>query len=136
MNYSVQANLNAPNKHLANLAATGNGAHRAAAQGRTGAPAFGGSTIANVNLQQRSDRPLTAERVSWAINHSAAHADPLYVVHRDLNISSIPGSIRQAGGVYHANPYQEWPQRSSPGTPYYGCSDNGALPPRSQYYRR
>jgi hypothetical protein len=35
MNYSVQANSNAPNRHLADLAATSNGRHRAFARGQT-----------------------------------------------------------------------------------------------------
>lgn len=134
MNYSVQANLRAPNHYLRNLAAGGNGGHRASDQSQAGAPAFGGSTIANVNLQQRPGRPLTGDRVRWAINHSAAYAEPLYVLHRDLNISSVPGNIRQAGAVYHSNPYEPWPQRTAAGNPYNGCSDTGELPPRSQYY--
>ena len=97
---------------------------------------FGGSTIANVNLQQRdrSERSLSPERVTWAINHSARHADPIYVLHRDLNISSVPGCMRSEGAVYHSNPYEAWPQRHRQGNPYYGCSPDGVLPPQSRYY--
>ena len=44
-NYQIQANKGADNRHLKQLAASGNGQHKASG-------AFGGSTVASVNLQQ------------------------------------------------------------------------------------
>lgn len=133
-NYSVQANRESMNAYLHGIAATGNGRHKVQAQkGTDESPTFGGSTIANVNLQQNSGR-ITPKRASWAIDHSARHAQPTYVLNRESNLQYVPGGMRQAGAIYHSNPFEAWPNRQDKRNPYHGCQDDGKLPRESELY--
>lgn len=131
--YSVQANRESDNSYLKRLAKNSNGSHRAppVTGGPTQVPTFGGSTIANVNLQQNA--PLSPKRVVWAIDHSQSTAQPTYVLNRERN-ELVPAGMRQAGAVYHSNPYEAWPGRHDPRNPYYGAQGDNKLPPQSQRY--
>ena len=61
--YSVQANLEAEHPYIEKLANNANGQHRAPKQSRPGEPlSFGRSTIASVNLQHYTSRPLSPQR--------------------------------------------------------------------------
>jgi hypothetical protein len=131
-NYSVQANIGASNNYLQALAKGGNGSRRAPEIRKVGHyPTFGGSTVASVNLQQPV--PPSPKRVAYAINHSAYHAEPLYIVNKQTNIASIPPEIRQSDGIYHSNPFEKWPERDQPGNPYHGRIDP-AVPVEGNYY--
>ena len=131
-NYSVQANRQTRNSYLHTLAQGGNGSNRAPEIRTEGEyPTFGGSTVASVNLQQPV--PPSPKSVAYAINHSAYNAEPLYVVNPQTNIASIPPAIRQTGGIYHSNPFEQWPERHNPGNPYHGRIDPG-VPVEGEHY--
>lgn len=127
-NYQIQANRGAPNSHLKHLAASGNGKHKASG-------AFGGSTVASVNLQQPpAGRRLTPTRVMYALEHSNRYGETIHVVDRQSNVDTIPANMRQKMAVYHKHPYEEWPGRNVEGNPYYGVQGDGTLPPKSRFY--
>ena len=132
--YSVQANRESGNRHLRHLANGNNGRNRVEPVRSPNEPyTFGGSTIASVNLQQGAGR-LSPKRVSYAIDHSAKYAESLYVLNRQTNLEHVLGGMRQAGGIYHSNLFEAWPDRQDPRNLYHGCADNGALPEEGKYY--
>ena len=134
-NYSIQANRDAEHPYLNNMAQNSNGAHRVKPTTSSNTfSTFGGSTVANINIQQNSGR-ISPSRVIWAADHSAAYGQPVYVVSQHSNMSDIPGGMRQAGAVYHSNPFEGWPYREDPRNPYHGCQSDGTLPLNSQLYR-
>src|SRR5271154_423247 len=90
-NYSVQANRQTRHPYLHHLAAGNNGRNRVEPSRSPDAPyTFGGSTVASVNLHQNAGR-LNPERVSYAIDHSAKYAEPIYVLGRQSNLDYVPG---------------------------------------------
>ena len=132
--YSVQANREARSQYLRHLAAGNNGRNKVEPVKSPDEPhTFGGSTVASVNLQQNTGR-LSSERVCYAIDHSAKYAESLYVLNRQSNLDYVPGGMRQAGAIYHSNPFEAWPDRQDPRNLYHGCADDGTLPQEGQYY--
>jgi hypothetical protein len=131
-NYQLQANLQARNRTLAQLAARGNGQH--AAQG-----GLGGSSVASVNFQTSRvpssiGRDLSPERVNYSLNHSNRCQDTLWVLDRQTNAETVPSSRRQQSAVYHENPYQGYTGRANPSNPFYGARDDGRLTTHDSIY--
>jgi hypothetical protein len=42
--------------------------------------------------------------------------------------TAVPRAIRSKYATYHENPFTQFPQRRTAGTPYYGYQDDGTLP--------
>jgi ribosomal protein L40E len=127
-NYQIQANKGSKSKHLKNLAASGNGQHKALG-------GFGGSTVASVNLQQTpAGRRLTPIRVMYALEHSNRYGETIHVLDRRLNEATVPANMRQKTAMYHKNPYDEWLGRNDKGNLYQGVKDDGTLPAKSCFY--
>ena len=125
VNYQLQANLQSNNPTLRAMAAHGNGGHGSH-------HGLGGSTLSSANLQDlntKSQRAISPERIGHALGHSNRCDAPIWVLDRKSNVDTVPASRRQRNAIYHSNPYTGYTADSIGDTssPFYGADKETGL---------